>query len=257
MLLALIWKFDFPPFMVLIIAILNDGTNFFSVHLFFYAVRSLSMHDFVILSFSGTIMTISKDRVKPSPLPDSWKLAEIFATGIILGGYLAVMTVIFFWAAYKTDFFPVLFLFLGKETLSLHCATKLRVSGGLIFFFSNWKKLMHAIIKCSELIKVLFGLKIHQRIFHVESLEKTAQDDFQKLASAVYLQVSTISQALIFVTRSRSWSFIERPGLLLVTAFMVAQLVSFFHTFLYRGLFCFATMELIGNMYHLLCRLLH
>lgn len=25
MLLALIWQFDFPPFMVLIIAILNDG----------------------------------------------------------------------------------------------------------------------------------------------------------------------------------------------------------------------------------------
>lgn len=52
-------------------------------------------------------MTISKDRVKPSPLPDSWKLAEIFTTGIVLGGYLAVMTVIFFWAAYKTNFFPV------------------------------------------------------------------------------------------------------------------------------------------------------
>nr|CAB3498921.1 unnamed protein product [Digitaria exilis] len=79
MLLALIWEFDFPPFMVLIIAILNDGT----------------------------IMTISKDRVKPSPLPDSWKLAEIFTTGIVLGGYLAVMTVIFFWAAYKTNFFPI------------------------------------------------------------------------------------------------------------------------------------------------------
>lgn len=30
MLLALIWKFDFPPFMVLIIAILNDGSFFFS-----------------------------------------------------------------------------------------------------------------------------------------------------------------------------------------------------------------------------------
>ncbi|KAG2546789.1 plasma membrane ATPase 1 [Panicum virgatum] len=142
MLLALIWEFDFPPFMVLIIAILNDGT----------------------------IMTISKDRVKPSPLPDSWKLAEIFTTGIVLGGYLAVMTVIFFWAAYKTNFFP--------------------------------------------------------RIFHVESLEKIAQDDYQKLASAVYLQVSTISQALIFVTRSRSWSFVERPGFLLVFAFLVAQLIA-------------------------------
>uniref|UniRef100_A0A0A0LUF4 Cation-transporting P-type ATPase N-terminal domain-containing protein n=1 Tax=Cucumis sativus TaxID=3659 RepID=A0A0A0LUF4_CUCSA len=142
MLLALIWKFDFPPFMVLIIAILNDGT----------------------------IMTISKDRVKPSPLPDSWKLAEIFTTGIILGGYLAMMTVIFFWVAYKTNFFP--------------------------------------------------------RIFGVATLEKTAHDDIRKLASAVYLQVSTISQALIFVTRSRSWSFVERPGLLLVAAFLVAQLIA-------------------------------
>ena len=52
-------------------------------------------------------MTISKDRVRPSPLPDSWKLAEIFATGVVLGSYLAMMTVIFFWAAYETDFFPV------------------------------------------------------------------------------------------------------------------------------------------------------
>jgi H+-transporting ATPase len=52
-------------------------------------------------------MTISKDRVKPSPSPDSWKLREIFATGIVLGGYLAVMTVIFFWAIHKTNFFPV------------------------------------------------------------------------------------------------------------------------------------------------------
>ncbi|GJY88114.1 plasma membrane ATPase [Tanacetum coccineum] len=75
---ALIWRFDFPPFMVLIIAILNDGT----------------------------IMTILKDRVKPSPLPDSWKLAEIFTTGVVLGSYLAMMSIIFFWAAYKTDFFP-------------------------------------------------------------------------------------------------------------------------------------------------------
>lgn len=52
-------------------------------------------------------MTISKDRVKPSPLPDSWKLKEIFATGIALGGYLALMTVIFFWVMIDTDFFPV------------------------------------------------------------------------------------------------------------------------------------------------------
>jgi H+-transporting ATPase len=79
MLVALIWKFDFSPFMVLIIAILNDGT----------------------------IMTISKDRVKPSPVPDSWKLKEIFATGIVLGSYMAIITVVFFYLVHDTDFFTV------------------------------------------------------------------------------------------------------------------------------------------------------
>ncbi|XP_078443683.1 plasma membrane ATPase isoform X2 [Wolffia australiana] len=138
MLIALIWKFDFSPFMVLIIAILNDGT----------------------------IMTISKDRVKPSPLPDSWKLKEIFATGIVLGSYLALMTVIFFWAMKDTDFFS------DK--------------------------------------------------FGVRSL-RNSEDE---MMAALYLQVSIVSQALIFVTRSRSWFFVERPGLLLVTAFVLAQLVA-------------------------------
>ncbi|CAM8958560.1 unnamed protein product [Rhodiola kirilowii] len=138
MFIALIWKYDFAPFMVLIIAILNDGT----------------------------IMTISKDRVKPSPLPDSWKLKEIFATGIVLGGYLALMTVVFFWAAWTTDFFS------DK--------------------------------------------------FHVHSIRGNKME----MMAALYLQVSIISQALIFVTRSRSWSFIERPGLLLMGAFLAAQLVA-------------------------------
>jgi H+-transporting ATPase len=50
----------------------------------------------------------------------------------------------------------------------------------------------------------------------------------EEMMGALYLQVSIVSQALIFVTRSRSWSFIERPGLLLLSAFMLAQLVIFF-----------------------------
>ena len=45
------------------------------------------------------------------------------------------------------------------------------------------------------------------------------------MIAALYLQVSIVSQALIFVTRSRSWSFVERPGVLLVIAFIIAQLV--------------------------------
>ncbi|XP_021819909.1 ATPase 10, plasma membrane-type [Prunus avium] len=137
-LLALIWEYDFPPFMVLIIAILNDGT----------------------------IMTISQDRVKPSPKPDSWKLKEIFATGIVIGTYLALVTVLFYWVVVDTDFF--------------------------------------------------------ETTFHVRDLSSNSEE----ISSAVYLQVSIISQALIFVTRSQGWSFLERPGTLLMCAFVLAQLVA-------------------------------
>ncbi|PON70195.1 P-type ATPase [Trema orientale] len=147
MLLAIFWRFDFPPFMVLVIAILNDGT----------------------------IMTISKDRVKPSPVPDSWKLSEIFATGVVLGAYLALMTVVFFTIAYETDYFP-----------------------------RRW----------------------HVRSLYKNDYNKSDKILQQRLSSAVYLQVSTISQALIFVTRSRGWSYFERPGLLLVSAFIIAQLIA-------------------------------
>ncbi|KAI3687211.1 hypothetical protein L1987_80905 [Smallanthus sonchifolius] len=146
MLLTAFYRFNFPPILVLVIAILNDGT----------------------------IMTISKDRVKPSPSPDSWKLSEIFATGIVIGTYLAIMTVLFFHLASRTSFFA-------------HT-----------FGVPNFNK--------------------HDNNFPTDDAWKAS------LASAVYLQVSTISQALIFVTRSRGWSFMERPGLLLLTAFILAQL---------------------------------
>ncbi|CAF2113993.1 unnamed protein product [Brassica oleracea var. botrytis] len=138
MFIALLWEFDFAPFMVLIIAILNDGA----------------------------IMTISKDNVKPSPQPDSWKLIEIFSTGVVFGGYQALMTVVFFWAMIDTD------------------------------IFSN-----------------MFGVRpLSQRP--------------EQMMAALYLQVSITSQALIFVTRSRSWSYVEPPGLLLLGAFVIAQLVA-------------------------------
>lgn len=37
------------------------------------------------------IMTITKDRVKPFPLPDTYKLAESFLIGIVLGSYLEMI----------------------------------------------------------------------------------------------------------------------------------------------------------------------
>ncbi|NBH76555.1 hypothetical protein D3Z29_11945, partial [Rodentibacter pneumotropicus] len=55
---------------------------------------------------------------------------------------------------------------------------------------------------------------------------RNIRNDEDQMMAALYLQVSIVSQALIFVTRSRSWSFLERPGLLLLVAFMIAQLVA-------------------------------
>jgi H+-transporting ATPase len=70
-----------------------------------------------------------------------------------------------------------------------------------------------------------------QEKFGVRSLRKNDEE----MMGALYLQVSIVSQALIFVTRSRSWSFIERPGLLLVSAFMIAQLVIFASSSMWFG----------------------
>lgn len=160
MLITLIWKFDVSPFMVLIIAILNDGT----------------------------ILTISTDRVKPSPLPDSWKLGEIFATGIVIGTYLGIMTVIFFWAARDTSFF--------QDKFGLRNISPSRIDG--------------------------------KETMTNDELRAVIKDRKYQLMAVLYLQVSVISQALIFVTRSRGLSYTERPGTLLCVAFVLAQLVATF-----------------------------
>ncbi|KAG0376904.1 plasma membrane H+-ATPase, partial [Mortierella sp. AD032] len=133
------WKFDFPPFMILILAILNDGT----------------------------ILTISKDRVVPSQYPNHWDLKEIFGSAIVYGIYLTLSTLAFFAVAVHTRFFQNM---------------------GLSDFEGNY-------------------------------------NDW-RLHSIVYLQVSTLSQALIFVTRSQGFSYIEFPSAILAFAFVFAQVIA-------------------------------
>ncbi|KAJ7462014.1 hypothetical protein FB451DRAFT_1371056 [Mycena latifolia] len=140
--LAFAYKFDFPPFMILIIALLNDGT----------------------------IMTLSVDRVLPSTTPDSWDLAEIFSYAVAYGLYLTLSTVSFVIIILETTFF-----------------------------------------------QDKFGVALGS--FPVQ------HNDYQ-LHMVVYLQVAIISQALIFVTRSHGFCFMERPSTALLGAFCAAQLIS-------------------------------
>jgi len=60
--LAFAYKLDFLPFMILIFALLNNGT----------------------------IMTLTVDRVLPSMIPDKWDLAEIFSYAVAYGLYLTL-----------------------------------------------------------------------------------------------------------------------------------------------------------------------
>jgi H+-transporting ATPase len=48
----------------------------------------------------------------------------------------------------------------------------------------------------------------------------------RQLHAVIYLQVAIISQALIFVTRSHGFFFMERPSFALLGAFCIAQLIS-------------------------------
>jgi len=145
--LAFAYKFDFPPFMVLIIALLNDGT----------------------------IMTLSVDRVLPSSTPDSWDLAEIFSFAVAYGLYLTMSTIALVLVVLETNFF--------------------------------------------------------ERKFKVNTIDKKGKyhpkdPNNPQIHTIVYLQVAIISQALIFVTRSHGFFFMERPSTALLGAFCLAQLVS-------------------------------
>ncbi|KAL0565535.1 hypothetical protein V5O48_015506 [Marasmius crinis-equi] len=141
--LSFAYNFDFPPFMILIVALLNDGT----------------------------IMTLSVDRVLPSMTPDSWDLAEIFAYAVAYGIYLTMSTLVLVIVIFETSFF-----------------------------------------------QDAFGATL-------ETSNPIDRNDRQ-LHMVVYLQVAIISQALIFVTRSHGFFFMERPSTALMGAFCIAQLVS-------------------------------
>ncbi|KAJ3862007.1 putative plasmamembrane-ATPase [Lentinula novae-zelandiae] len=75
--LAWVYQFDFPLFMVLIITLLNDSTT----------------------------RTLSVDHVLPSNTPDSRDLAEIFAYAIAYGLYLTLSTVILVVIILESNFF--------------------------------------------------------------------------------------------------------------------------------------------------------
>eukprot|EP00911_Craspedida_sp_UC1_P002201 UC1_evm1s1682 len=155
---VLVWafKFDFPPFIILVMAVLNDGT----------------------------IMTISRDVVVPNTRPDKWALKALFIRAIMLGAVQSVSTIVFFSLMLQTRFFHDM-------------APSLDAS-------ATWT---------------------------VNSADSTDQASSSganswQLHSIIYLQSSILGQASIFCARTNKFSFQSRPGLMLMGAYIVAQLVA-------------------------------
>lgn len=88
--LTLAWRWYFPTLLIVVLAILNDGT----------------------------ILTISKDNVKASPTPDSWKLKEVFINSIFFGVWLTISTVVLFAIVYESTAFSG---FIDSENLCVRC----------------------------------------------------------------------------------------------------------------------------------------
>jgi H+-transporting ATPase len=73
----------------------------------------------------------------------------------------------------------------------------------------------------------LYAVAIYTSFFE-DSLGVEAYKDGngREMHMVIYLQVAMISQALIFITRSHGFFFMERPSFALMGAFVLAQVIS-------------------------------
>ncbi|DAZ98934.1 TPA: hypothetical protein N0F65_001373 [Lagenidium giganteum] len=88
-LLTVAWNWYFPTLLVVVLAILNDGT----------------------------ILTIAKDNVQPSPTPDAWKLRQVFLIAVCFGLWLSFSTVVLFAVLHDSRGFQGV----GVEDLCVSC----------------------------------------------------------------------------------------------------------------------------------------
>jgi H+-transporting ATPase len=112
----------------------------------------------------GCMISICRDRVTPSSVPDKWNPTHIFMTAVIYGVYLGISTIVLFDLAVNTTFFQDTF---GLATLN-----------------------------------------------------------GEELVGLIYLQISVSGLALIFITRSYGISWLDRPGLTVICAFIFAQVIA-------------------------------
>jgi len=132
-LLIFIWQYNHPPFMILLMAFINDGT----------------------------MLTIATDRVQPSETPDAWDLKTIFSAAIAMGLYLSASSLIFFYLIFQErSFFASMGLDTNFDTSNdprLHSIMFLQVAmGGQAQIFSTRAQTLWFLERPGGLVMIAF-----------------------------------------------------------------------------------------------------
>ncbi|KAK9829684.1 hypothetical protein WJX72_007324 [[Myrmecia] bisecta] len=195
-LLTTIYNWYFPTILIVLLAVFNDGA----------------------------MIALSKDRVVPSRLPNSWNLRSIFISGIVYGLYLTLSSWTLYYVATKTNFFEarcnLYSLNDHVDVLQGYCQAQLAQRSPPV----SPKAPITDIPAYADQINRLPGSNPQ-----VPSVLQQCQTEQQYVRSSImrsliYAQVSISGQALVFVVRTMRWSVASRAGLLTYIAFFLAQI---------------------------------
>ncbi|GAB4823503.1 hypothetical protein N2152v2_010549 [Parachlorella kessleri] len=194
-LLTVIYNWYFDTLLIVLLAVFNDGA----------------------------MIALSKDKVTPSRLPNRWALYSIFVTGIVYGLYLTLSSwVLYYVATHMTFFQDKCHMFsLNTENSQLvpWCINQInqRFANGQpaeAVTFCAVPPYAEQVDNCAN-YNLLDQCVAEQRYFRNAMTR-----------SLMYLQVSVSGQALVFVVRTFSHSFMVLAGGLTYVAFALAQICS-------------------------------
>ncbi|WIA34892.1 hypothetical protein OEZ86_013179 [Tetradesmus obliquus] len=190
--LTIAYNWYFPTILIVLLAVFNDGA----------------------------MIALSKDRVTPSPTPNSWRLRDIFIVGIVYGLYLTLSTWVLYHLAAKTSFFENaigMFSLNDTDAELIPFCSRLLASRGITDPSAAAASLTDLL---GPQYAAVGGSAMEQCLVE-QRYVRGAQ-----LRTLVYAQVSISGQALVFVVRSARHSFTTLAGGLTYLAFFGAQAAS-------------------------------
>eukprot|EP00882_Tetradesmus_deserticola_P005625 GHRQ01005921.1.p1 GENE.GHRQ01005921.1~~GHRQ01005921.1.p1 ORF type:complete len:1073 (+),score=431.52 GHRQ01005921.1:381-3599(+) len=190
--LTIAYNWYFPTILIVLLAVFNDGA----------------------------MIALSKDRVTPSPIPNSWRLRNIFLVGIVYGLYLTLSTWVLYHVAAKMTFFED-----GLHMFSLNDTDRV-----LLPFCRNLLGSLGVSNPSAPASSLTAQLGQQYAGVSESALEQCLVEQRYvrgaQLRTLIYCQVSISGQALVFVVRTARHSLTTLAGGLTYVAFFGAQVAS-------------------------------